>query len=97
MKLLFRWNVKHQINNSGSAVVPILFEPRRFLDIADAHFLRDAVSTTCAALGVANDDTTSRAIVSGRVAELARSGMTSVDAIRDRVVYEARAVAEISA
>lgn len=74
-----------------------MFEPRRFFDVADAHFLRDAVAATCAALGVANDDKAARAIVSGRVAELARSGIKSVNAIRDRVVYEARALADIAA
>jgi hypothetical protein len=77
--------------------MPIIYEPRRFLDIEDAHFLRDAVAETCRALGVKSDDKAARAAISGRVADLARSGVRGVDTIRDRIVREARALAEIAA
>jgi len=77
--------------------MPITFEPRRFLNVEDAHFLRDAVTETCKALGVENGDTDARAVVAGRVAELARLGLRSVDAIRDRVVREARALVDVAA
>jgi hypothetical protein len=74
-----------------------MLEPHRFLNIEDAHFLRDAVAATCQALGVENHDKAARAAISGRVEELARSGIRSVHAIRDRIVREARALADIAA
>jgi hypothetical protein len=77
--------------------MPITFEPRRFLNVEDAHFLRDAIDATCKALGVEGNDKAARAAIAGRVADLARSGVRSVDAIRDRIVREARALAEIAA
>lgn len=77
--------------------MPIMLEPRRFLSVEDAEFLRDAIAATCKALGVENDDKPARTAIAGRVADLARSGLGSVDAIRDRVVREARALADIAA
>ena len=77
--------------------MPITVEPRRFLNVENARFLRDAVAETCKALGVESNDKAARATISGRVAELARSGLRSVGAIRDRIVHEARALADIAA
>jgi hypothetical protein len=51
---------------------------------------------TCQALGVRKDDPARSAIVI-RVADLARSGLDSAEAIRDRIVYEAKALSKIAA
>jgi hypothetical protein len=83
--------------NLYGEAMPIALEPRHFLNVEDAHFLRDAVDATCRALDVKADDKAARAAISGRVADLARSGLRRVDAIRDRIVREARALADIAA
>ena len=75
----------------------ITYEPRRFLSLDDAHFLRDAIAETCRALKVESDDKAARTAIAARVADLARSGIRHVDTIRDRIVREARALAEIAA
>ena len=74
----------------------ILYEPR-FLQVEDAEFLSVAVNETCEQVGVGKGDKDNRVIIAARVAELVRSGMRDIPAIKERVIAEARALSSIAA
>jgi hypothetical protein len=76
--------------------MPILAEPGRFFTIEDGSMLRAAVELTCRALGVGNKETL-RKEITVRAADLTRSGLRTPEAIRDRIILEARALSDIAA
>jgi len=76
--------------------MPILAEPRRFLTVEDGDLLREAVEITCRALKIANKDD-ERKEITIRVSDLARSGLNSPQAIRDRIFYEMKALSDLAA
>ena len=52
--------------------------------------LAKAIDATCAALRIPPNDTHDREIIAMRIFDLARQGVTDVEALRDRVLQEAR-------
>ena len=75
--------------------MPILAEPR-FLTVDDGYLLEAGVEMTCQALRVERGDPLRKEITI-RAADLARSGLKSPEAIRDRIVHEATALSDIAA
>lgn len=49
-----------------------------------------ALDAACAALQIGTGDTPERRIVATRIIELARSGVVDANALRDRVLFEAK-------
>ncbi len=76
--------------------MPILHEPHRFITIEDGDLLKTTIEMTSRDLGVGKDDALRREIIV-RAADLARSGLISAEAIRDRIVYEVRALSDMAA
>ena len=76
--------------------MPVLNEPRRFVTIEDGDNLKTAIEMTCRELGVEKDDAVRREIIV-RAAKLARSGLETPQAIRDRIIHEAQALSDLAA
>jgi hypothetical protein len=62
------------------------FEP------ADTVILTRAIDEACEALGVPKDARHDREVIAARIADLARLGVSSAEALRDRVLAETRAL-----
>jgi hypothetical protein len=63
---------------------------RHAFEPVDTVILRRAIEEACEALGIPADARDDREVVAARIADLARAGISDADALRDRVITEAR-------
>ncbi|MGB9364944.1 MAG: hypothetical protein WCE79_02910 [Xanthobacteraceae bacterium] len=63
---------------------------RHAFDHADTAILTRAIDEACEALRIPADARHDREVIAARIADLARTGISDADVLRDRVVTEAR-------
>jgi hypothetical protein len=71
----------------------ILRFARAAFDPQDINAMYEAFVDACDAVHIPQSDNQAREVLASRIIDLARGGIISADALRDRVIWESKSVA----